>query len=84
MDHLRQTLLDALEYKQNQGSFPASLNKLPGAPARNDPFTDEPLHYRKTANGFVLYSVGEDREDNGGSEKMTEDNWLEDLVVRYP
>ena len=40
---------------------------LPLAPA--DPFTGEPLLYKKLTKGYVVYSVGEDGEDNGGAEK---------------
>ena len=32
-----------------------------------DPVTGRPLHYRRQANGFVLYSVGTDQEDDGGT-----------------
>ncbi len=32
-----------------------------------DPFTGKPLIYKRTANGFLVYGVGRDRTDNGGS-----------------
>ena len=31
-----------------------------------DPFSDKPLVYRKTDDGFILYSVGFDLIDNDG------------------
>jgi hypothetical protein len=31
-----------------------------------DPFTGEALQYRKQADGFVVFSVGADRQDDGG------------------
>ena len=34
-----------------------------------DPFTGEPLRYRRTDIGFVIYSVDRDGLDNGGLEK---------------
>jgi hypothetical protein len=34
-----------------------------------DPFTGQPLRYKKLAKGYVVYSVGEDGEDDGGDEK---------------
>ena len=34
-----------------------------------DPLCGEPLHYARRDRGYVLYSVGEDREDNGGIEE---------------
>ncbi len=38
------------------------------ADIREDPFDGEPLRYRRLAKGYVLYSVGGDREDNHGKE----------------
>ena len=34
-----------------------------------DPFTGQPLRYKKLAKGYVVYSVGEDGKDDGGDEK---------------
>jgi len=31
-----------------------------------DPFSDKPLVYRRTEDGFILYSVGPNFEDDGG------------------
>jgi hypothetical protein len=41
---------------------PASLNEVP-----NDPFDGQPLRYRRTADGVVVYCVGPDRTDNQGN-----------------
>jgi hypothetical protein len=38
----------------------------------DDPFTGEPLHYRQTNNGFMVYSVGENGKDDGGSTERVE------------
>jgi hypothetical protein len=35
----------------------------------DDPFNGRPLRYRKLANGYAVYSVGEDGKDDGGDEK---------------
>lgn len=56
----------------NSGRLPGSLadlvpKQLSAIP--EDPFTGEPLKYKKLAKGFVVYSVGGDRQDNGGAEK---------------
>ena len=56
-------------YRLANGRLPKTLDDLipdllPAVPL--DPFTDEPLHYRPTDDGFVVYSVGDDREDDGG------------------
>jgi hypothetical protein len=32
-----------------------------------DPFTGKPLVYRRTECGFVLYSLGPDQHDDGGT-----------------
>jgi hypothetical protein len=31
-----------------------------------DPFTQEPLRYRKTENGYLVYSVNANGRDDGG------------------
>ena len=57
--------LALLQYQQAHGTFPAALDAL-GQEGLIDPYTDQPLHYRPEGKGFVVYSVGEDRHDNGG------------------
>jgi hypothetical protein len=34
-----------------------------------DPFDGKPLRYKRLQKGYIIYSVGEDREDNGGKER---------------
>ncbi len=58
--------LALLQYKQAHGAFPETLDAL-GLEGLADPFTEEPLHYRPEGQGFVVYSVGEDRKDNDGA-----------------
>ena len=38
-----------------------------------DPFDGQPLQYHRLAKGYVIYSVGSDGHDDGGSEKPA--NW---------
>jgi hypothetical protein len=38
---------------------------LPGD-AKTDPFTDEPLIVKRLAEGWLIYSVGDDLKDDGG------------------
>ncbi|MES2460503.1 MAG: hypothetical protein V4671_07955 [Armatimonadota bacterium] len=86
-NHLRQEMLGLLEYKQKTGAFPEALNDLPKTTVRTDPFTNQPLKYKKMDNGFVLYSVGNNRKDDGGSKKSIKQgnsNRPEDIVVSYP
>jgi len=46
-------------------------NKLPDNDlSALDPFTHKPLVYRPAGKGFVLYSVGQDRVDNGGKAQV--------------
>ncbi len=58
--------LALLQYKQAHGAFPETLEAL-GLEGLIDPFTEEPLRYRPEGQGFVVYSVGEDRKDNDGT-----------------
>ncbi len=72
-----QTMWDALlcclavwEYKYDTGHFPDELqtliseNYFTKLPA--DPYSDVPLVYRLTADGFMLYSVAANFVDDGG------------------
>ncbi len=60
-------------YTLRHGNLPADLAALvpeflPAIPI--DPVNAQPLHYKPNADGtFLLYSVGEDAEDNGGDPK---------------
>jgi hypothetical protein len=56
-----------------QARVPPGSNVVPklselGLPAEAtmDPFTDKPLAVKKLPDGWLVYSVGEDLEDNGG------------------
>jgi len=57
---------------KRQGPLPENLvalvpEFLPQVPA--DPFDGQPLRYRKLSKGYVIYSVGRDRQDDGGKER---------------
>jgi hypothetical protein len=60
-----------LQHRQDHGTFPETLAPLLSE-AVADPFTGEPMRYRRQSAGFLLYSLGPDREDNGGVEKAKE------------
>ena len=54
------------------GDLPEKLSDLvpaylPAIP--QDPFDGEPLRYKKLDTGFVVYSIGPDRQDDGGTER---------------
>ena len=61
--------LAALRYRARHGALPASLWDLVPDFADAippDPFTGRRLRYRKSAQGFVVYAVGQDACDDGG------------------
>ena len=83
----------ALErYRLAYGEYPASLDAL--APqfiekVPHDIINGEPLHYRLTDNGkFVLYSVGWNEKDDGGTVVLTKEGAVDrkkgDWVWKYP
>ena len=59
----------AMRYKNDKGEWPETLEALvPDYMAKVpvDPFTAKPLIYAKKDGGVVIYSVGENRKDDGG------------------
>ncbi len=44
------------------------------ADAITDPFTGEPLHVKKHAQGWLIYSVGENYQDDGGASNAPHDD----------
>lgn len=59
----------ALYRADHGGELPATLQELEGkylAELTVDPFTGEPLRYRRAEDSFTIYSVGPDRRDDGG------------------
>jgi hypothetical protein len=83
----------ALErHRLAHGEYPASLDvlvpqfieKIP-----HDIINGQPLHYRRTSDGqFVLYSVGWNEKDDGGTVVLTKDGAVDtkngDWVWQYP
>jgi hypothetical protein len=72
------------QYHADHGSFPGNLDALipqylPTLPP--DPYGDK-LRYQKTADGFLLYSVGPNQKDDGGKKgEKAEDG---DIVIQFP
>jgi hypothetical protein len=55
--------------REQAGALPASLEELPAFTPEGlwlDPFDGQPLRYRITADGYLIYSVGPDRIDQQG------------------
>ena len=88
---LARTAIDLARHKAATGRYPVALADLPNAEQLPlDPFSGKPFGYRRTADGFLLWSVGQDLTDNSG--KTPEDLGFEpgdyksggDLVFRVP
>ena len=64
------TILAVLRYRKDKGVYPDHLDALLVAgyvrKIPDDPYSGRPLGYRKATDGFVLYSWGENRKDDGG------------------
>jgi len=63
------TALAVERYRLARGKLPEELSQLVPdylAAVPEDPFDGTPLRYRCTGRGFVIYSVGEDGNDDGG------------------
>ncbi len=68
-------------HKAERGEYPAALAELKPEYLKtipNDLFIEKPLHYTRTADGYVLYSVGPDMTDDGGKSG----DYDEDIVVK--
>ena len=65
--------LAALGYRHAHGSFPENLDAL-DMKDLGDPFSGKPLIYRPEGEGVVVYSVGPDQKDDGGTPRPTDGN----------
>ena len=72
------TILALQRWKADHGAYPESLAELVQGEylqrVPDDPYAEGTLRYEKREDNFVLYSLGEDFEDNGGIEDP-EDSW---------
>lgn len=68
--NIAQTVLAIERYRlANQNHLPDKLSELVPAflPAElMDPFDGKPIRYKKLAKGYMVYSIGPDRKDDGG------------------
>jgi len=71
-------------YAAENGRYPDSLTELEtgGWQLPVDSFSQEPFHYRREGEGFVVWSVGPDMDDDDGRSKDAEA--LEALSVSSP
>jgi len=72
----RRALLAALAVERhrqsNDSALPEKLSQLQRQPLSVvplDPFDGQPLRYRKLESGYVIYSIGSDRSDDGGQDR---------------
>jgi len=62
----------AFALTNQHGGLPEKLDELTPsllAEVPEDPFTGAELEYRRTDKGYLIYSVGRDRKDDGGLEE---------------
>jgi hypothetical protein len=68
------SIIAILRYKQDTGGYPEDLEQLIGGAYLKelpmDPYTDEPLVYRRTGDNFILYSLGHNFKDDGGKSEI--------------
>lgn len=79
----------ALErFRLDRGEYPENLSSIdPTYVHRSsiDPFNGEPLHYRRLdANTFLLYCVGSNRKDDGGSDASLPNSDSEKMDIVWP
>jgi len=64
------SIIAILRYNQDTGGYPEHLEQLIADAYLKelpmDPYTDKPLVYRRTAEDFILYSLGHNFGDDGG------------------
>jgi hypothetical protein len=69
-----------LRYEQRHGRYPDSLKAAAEAgylaATPMDPYTNEPLIYRRVEGGFTLYSTGRNGADNGGKVEFNDSGSL--------
>ena len=71
-------------YQIERGELPGNLadlvpEYLPAVP--QDPLSEGPLIYRQTGDGYLLYSVGRDRVDDGGHRVDPKDESADDKDI---
>lgn len=57
-------MIDVLLHKRATGHYPKTLEEI--GIRITDPYDGKPIRYRLTETGFRIYSIGSDREDDGG------------------
>ncbi len=80
--------LALLRYKADKGQFPITLQSLVStgylANLPMDPYSDKPLVYKRVKDNFVLYSIGIDFDDDGGTPVKLDEDKLNGDKVFWP
>ncbi|MBN1391352.1 MAG: hypothetical protein JW947_00960 [Sedimentisphaerales bacterium] len=73
-------IIAALRFKIDKGQYPEDMAELRQSGYITeipiDPWSDQPLVYKRTADGFTLYSVGLNFKDDGGEVHRDEEGKL--------
>lgn len=67
---LTQVVIAAQQYRAKIGSYPVSLEELRAKTQWAmpwDPFSGKDFIYRQSGNGFIVYSIGRNLKDDGGT-----------------
>jgi len=73
-------------YRAQHGSYPESLKQLAPEMLKQIPadlFAGKPLNYRRTPDGYLLYSIGPNEQDDGGR-YYNDDPRGDDPRIRIP
>jgi hypothetical protein len=56
------------EYRIAHGQYPDKLEELPDLPTHlnQEVLSEKPFRYERKGNGYLLYSVGWNQQDDGG------------------
>jgi hypothetical protein len=84
---LAQTAIALERFRAAHNSYPAALAELTPEFLKEpptDPFDGQPLHYRKVAEGYQLYSIGPDLKDDLGKREVADKGDLVFAVVKPP
>jgi len=74
-------------YRAEHGELPPSLDALVPAYLKSlppDPFSGSPFGYRVAGRAYRLYSVGPDRRDDGGRERLDPYTHEGDIIIWPP
>lgn len=79
-------------HKARHGEYPASLDTIDRDLITADPidvYTGDPLLYRLTESGPLIYSAGPDRDDDGAAKETEDPSWmpldeLREILATHP